>query len=65
LFVRSYHKLRANKRRVAFGKDRNKVKAIIAILAVVASLSAAAPAFAGYHSCTTSCYGNTCTTNCY
>ena len=35
------------------------------IVLAVATLSFNQSAFAGYHSCTTSCYGNTCTTNCY
>ena len=41
------------------------MRSIIAAIAVVVALVATVPAYAGYHSCTTSCYGNTCTTNCY
>lgn len=40
-------------------------KIIVAAVLAIAALAFTQEAFAGYHSCTTSCYGNTCTTNCY
>ena len=34
-------------------------------LAAVVTVALYGTAYAGYRSCTTSCFGNTCTTSCY
>jgi hypothetical protein len=35
------------------------------VLAAVLAVVSVGTAYAGYRSCTTTCYGNTCTTSCY